>query len=144
MTSICGIDCPECFMQESCMDCSASGSCHFGENCFIARYIIQHGVDGYDKFLKLLINEIHFLAVPDMPDVAGLNALKGSLLNLEYTLENGQTVKLLNDNKIYLGTQLHKKNSDRYYGIVADDKYILVCEYGQSRSDPKIILYMQR
>lgn len=72
------------------------------------------------------------------------DALKGSLLNLEYTLENGQTVKLLNDNKIYLGTQLHKKKSDRYYGIVADDKCILVCEYGQNRSDPKIILYEQR
>ena len=50
-----------------------------------------------------------------------LNALKGSFTNIEYALPNGQIVKFWDDNKIYLGNQMHKKDSDRSYGIIADE-----------------------
>ena len=39
---------------------------------------------------------------------------------------------------------LKKANSDRCYGLVADDKYMLVCEYGCNGSDPEIIVYKKR
>ncbi|HOD93933.1 MAG TPA: hypothetical protein PL054_08675 [Clostridia bacterium] len=38
-----------------------------------------------------------------MGKVTRLNTLKGSFVNLEYTLPSGQAVKLLDDNKIYIG-----------------------------------------
>lgn len=73
-----------------------------------------------------------------------LNALKGSYVNLEYTLPSGQKVMLLNDNKIYLGNQLCKPNNNRCFGIAADEEYILICEYGENGSDPEIVVYMRR
>ena len=65
-------------------------------------------------------------------------------MNLEYTLANGQTVKLLKDNYIYLGSQIEVPGRDRCYGVVADKKYILVCEYGCNGAEPENILYKKR
>lgn len=144
MISICGIKCAECFLKGSCRGGADTNGCPFGERCFIAKYISQLGAEAYDEFVKLLINEINFLAVTDMPDVTQLNALKGSFVNLEYTLENGQKVKLLNDNQIYLGTQLPKEGTARCFGIAADEGHILVCEYGVNGSDPEIVVYIRR
>ncbi len=53
-------------------------------------------------------------------------------------------LKLLHNSKIYLGYQLEKPNSDRCYGLVADDDYLLVCEYGCNGAEPEIILYKKR
>lgn len=79
--------------------------------------------------------------IQDMEEVTDLNALKGSFINLEYHLPGGQTVKFWNDNKIYLGNQLHKKDSDRCYGIAADEKYLMVSEYGENGSDAEIVVF---
>ncbi|MDD4412984.1 MAG: hypothetical protein PHR14_00305 [Oscillospiraceae bacterium] len=79
-----------------------------------------------------------------MERVTNLNALKGSFVNLEYTLANGRSVKLWDDDKIYLGNQICKKNSDRCYGLSADENYLFVCEYGDSGSDAEIIVYKKR
>lgn len=144
MKSICEVNCSECFLKSNCNGCLNTNGCPFSENCFIARYILQNGKEAYDKFVGLLINEINFLAVTDMPDVTSLNPLKGSFVNLEYTLDSGQKAKLLNDNMIYLGTQLHKEGTDRCFGIAADERIILVCEYGENGSAPEILIYMKR
>lgn len=144
MKSICGINCAGCNLKEPCRGCHVTGGCPFGEQCFIARYIIENGMEAYAEFVKLLVNEINFLAVTDMPDVTELNALKGSYVNLEFTLENGQKAKLLDDNKIYLGTQLHKKGTGRCFGVAADEEHILVCEYGENGADPEILIYTKR
>lgn len=76
-----------------------------------------------------------------MDEVTDLNALKGSFINLEYTLSNGQTVIFWNDNKIYLENQLCKKDSDRCYGLAADEKYFMVCEYGEYGSQAEIVVF---
>lgn len=91
-----------------------------------------------------IISEINALGIGDMEEVKSLNLLKGSYINLEYTLPNGRRVKLLDDNKIYLGNQLHKKGSERCYGIAADEKYLLVCEYGCGGSEAEIVVYTRR
>ena len=50
------------------------------------------------------------------------------------------TLKFWDDNKIYLGNQLPKKGSDRCYGIAADEKYLMVCEYGCGGEAPEIVV----
>lgn len=69
-----------------------------------------------------------------------LHPLKGSFINLEYSLPGGKNVKFWDDNKIYLGNQLHKKGGDRCYGIAADDRYLMVSEYGAYGADAEIVV----
>lgn len=40
--------------------------------------------------------------------------------------------------------QLRKKNSQRCYGLTADENYLLVCEYGEGGCDPEIVVYRKR
>ena len=91
-----------------------------------------------------MIAEFNALGIEDMEEVTGLNAQLGDYITLEYTLPNGQAVKLWKDEKIYLGNQLCKKNSSRCYGLTADEDYLLVCEYGDDGSDAEIIVYKKR
>lgn len=93
---------------------------------------------------KQLIEEFNSLNIPDMKKVTDLYTLKGSFINLEYTLPNGQKVKLWDDKKIYLGAELCKEEGNRCYGLVADENYLLVCEYGNNGAEPEIILFKRR
>ena len=68
---------------------------------------------------------------------------KGSFINLGYPLPNGQAVKLWDDNKIYFGNQIHKKGCNRCYGIAADEKYLMVSEYGENGSDAEIVIFQR-
>lgn len=79
-----------------------------------------------------------------MPTITTLCPLCGTYVNLEYKLPNGKKVKLLDDTKIYLGHQVEKADSERCYGLVADNNHILVCEYGCNGADPEIIVYKKR
>lgn len=91
-----------------------------------------------------LIAEFNALGIADMPRVTDLCRLAGAYVNLEYPLPNGEKVRLLDDKKIYLGYQLEKEKGDRCYGLVADEQYLLVCEYGCNGSDPEIVVYKRR
>ena len=100
--------------------------------------------DCFPDSKKKLMAEFNALGIEDMPEVTELCQLNGSYVNLEYTLSNGEKVKLLEDNKIYLGYQLEIANSDKCYGLVADEGYLLVCRYGCNGADPEIIVYKKR
>lgn len=76
-----------------------------------------------------MISEFNALGIRNLT-VQDLNLLNGFFVNLEYTLPNGQRVKLLKDYDIYLGNQIEIPGSDRCYGLAADDRMLLVCEYG--------------
>ncbi len=93
---------------------------------------------------KQLIDEFNSIGIPDMKRVTDLYTLKGSFINLEYTLPSGQKIKLWDDKKIYLGAELCKESGSRCYGLVADENYLLVCEYGDNVADPEIIVYKKR
>ena len=93
------------------------------------------------KLKENLIEAFNGLHIRDMEKVTCLNALKGSFINIEYSLPGGQKVRFWDDNKIYLGNQLHKKNSDRCYGVVADEKYLMVAEYGCYGSDAEVVVF---
>ena len=86
-----------------------------------------------------LIEIFKGLGIADMEEVSELHELKGSYINLKYALPGGQ-IQLWDDNKTYYGAELCKKDSDRCYGLTADEKYILVCEYGNDGSDAEIVI----
>jgi len=90
-----------------------------------------------------MIEEINALGISGLT-VNDLNLLTGAYVNLEYPLSNGTTVKFLKEKDIYLGNQIERQDSERCYGVAADETFILVCEYGCNGADPEIVLYKRR
>lgn len=144
MKTICGIDCIGCGWKESCKGCAETNGRPFGGECVAAECYKTDSEKYFMAYKERLIAEFNLLGIADMPPVADLCQLYGAYVNLEYTLPNGEKIKLLDDSKVYLGSQVEKHNSDRCYGLVADDNYLLVCEYGCNGVDPEIILYKKR
>lgn len=134
----CGLDCcKDCEMLEKCGGCEKCGGHPFGGSCIAERN---------KDFLKLkdaLIGEINGLGIEGLK-VGDLNLLYGGYVNLEYTLENGQKVKFLNENDVYLGNQIERDGFERCYGVVASERFILVCEYGCGGADPEIVVFKRR
>lgn len=71
-----------------------------------------------------------------------LNVLPGSFVNLAYSLPSGETVKFLDDNATYLGSQL--EGETKCYGIVANMDFLLVCSYGENGENPELVIYKKR
>lgn len=97
----------------------------------------------FSALKQQLIEEINALRIDGLI-VYDLNLLSGEYVNLGYPLFNGTTVRFLNDKDIYLGNQIERQDSERCYGVVADEMFILVCEYGCNGVDPEIVLYKRR
>ena len=96
----------------------------------------------FEEFKKQLINDLH---IDGLPRVDKLNALVGKYVNLEYTLQNGQKVKFLDDQKTYLGNQLESEfGGDRCFGILANMDFILVCTYEKNGENPELLIYKKR
>lgn len=139
MHSICGIDCTTCELNSTCNGCTETNGRPFGAACVVAS-CCQKGKSTLCELKEKLIAAFHALDIADMEAITDLHALKGSFVNLEYTLPSGQIVKLLDDNRIYLGNQVHKSGSNRCYGLVADETYLLVAEYGDYGADAEIVV----
>lgn len=91
--------------------------------------------------INKLIKEFNALKIKDMDEITELHSLNGKFINLNFPLPNGQTVKLWKDDKTYYGNQVCKHGSNRCYGLAADEKYLLVCEYGDNGKDAEIIVF---
>lgn len=87
-----------------------------------------------------LIRQFNALGIPDMEEITELYELRGDFINLEYRLPSGQRIRLWDDETIYYGAEVCKRNSDRCYGLTADDTYLLVCEYGEGGADAEIVV----
>lgn len=136
--SKCGADCANCQWSATCKGCS-------DEKCFIARYIKTGGKKKYEEFKQTLIGEFNELGIPGMPEISELYPLVGNYVNLEYPLPNGQKVKFLDDNSMYLGNQLECEfGTGRCYGLLAGMDFLLVCEYGENGMNPEIVTYKRR
>lgn len=144
MKTICGINCKDCNWKKICKGCAKTDGHPFGGECVTAECYKSGGKKCYTEFKNQIIDEFNSLKIDDMPELTNLSQLIGEYVNLEYTLPGGQKTKLLDDKKIYLGYQLEKENSDRCYGLVADDHFLLVCEYGCNAAEPEIIMYKKR
>ncbi len=91
---------------------------------------------------KQLIEEIN--ALNDLPKIDNLFVLQGSFINQSYLI-NGNSIKLLDDNASYWGTQIEKPGNDgRCYGIACDEHYILVCEYDNGGANAEIVMLKRR
>ena len=138
MRTYCGQDC--CKECERLAECGGCEKCHghpFGGSC-----VAERNKD-FPSLKRRLIDEINAFGIEGLA-VEDLNLLTGSFVNLPYPLANGSTVQFLKDKDIYLGNQVERKDSDRCYGIVANEEFILICEYGCGGSDPEIVLYKRR
>ena len=144
MKTICGIDCRKCTFKDRCEGCLETNGNPFGDKCVTAECYKAGGEIYFIAYKKLLTEEFNALGITDMPLITTLYPLCGTYINSEYILPNGERVKLLDDTKIYLGYQVKKINSDRYYGLAADNQYLLICEYGANGIDPEIIVYKKR
>lgn len=114
------------------------------EECVLQPSVLKKGgIEALSNLKSTLIDEFNSLGIEDL-HIKDLNLLNGFYVNLEYQLANGQSVKLLEDNHIYFGNQIEIPENDRCYGVVADDKYLLVCKYGCDGTNPEIIVYKQR
>lgn len=140
MKSICGIDCARCSLNGICGGCAETNGKPFGTGCVVAS-CFQNGEAAFAELKEKLISAFNELNIGDMEKATDLNALKGSFINLEYALPNGKMIKFWDDDKIYLGSQLSKKDSDRRYGIAADEKYLMVSEYGADGADAEVIIF---
>ena len=150
MKSLCGADCDNCAYgkNNNCAGCENTGGCPFGKQCFVAKYILTGGKENYELFKKQLIDEINSLNISGMPKIDSLTPLNGSFVNLNYILPNGKSTQFLEDNEVYLGTQVESEFNDgeliRFYGVLANMGFILVSEYGANGDNPEIIIYKKR
>lgn len=144
MLSICGLNCcDECDKKMDCGGCITTEGRPFGGRCIAAEYIKKGKLDCFLNFKNDLIDDFNSLGIKNL-HISDLNLLNGYFINLEFTLPNGQSVKLLEDNNIYLGNQVVIEGTKRCYGLAADDNYLLVCEYGCGGSNPQIIVFKKR
>lgn len=99
----------------------------------------------FEEFKLQLIREINALNIEGLPKLKKLNALVGKYVNLEYTLPSGEKVKFLDDQKTYLGNQLESEfGGERYFGVLADMDFIMVCTYDADGGNPELVLYRKR
>ena len=150
MKSICGADCNNCEYgkNKGCKGCTNTNGCPFGKQCFVAKYILTGGKENYELFKNQLIDEINEIAISGMPKIKELVPLNGSFVNLSYTLPNGNSASFLENDEIYLGTQVESEFNDgniiRCFGVLANMDFILISEYGPNGENPELIIYKKR
>ena len=171
MDTLCGLDCNECGYNGSCGGCIATGGRPFGGTCVVGvccemKSCKNHGqvFSGGCELMRRIVDEVNSLDIDGLDKIDSLNLLVGSDINIGFTLPSGQCVKFWDDNRVYFGTQVEKRQNRacgnnnsgctarqdscrtgdnagrRYFGLVADEKYLLICEYGENGSDAEIIL----
>ncbi len=145
--SLCGANCLECPTNDKCSGCSETNGCPYGKQCSIAKYILIGGKENYILYKKKLIEEINSIGIDGMEKVVELYPLVGKFVNLEYELPNGDKVKFLKDDEMYLGIQvanLFDESGKTCYGIVVSESFLIVCEYGENCSNPQLVEYKRR
>ena len=145
MNELCRRDmCSRCiFRNNPCEGCRETDGHPCGGSCTAAECVKKNGFESLMDFSQTLCAEINALGLDDL-NVSSLNLLTGSYVNLSYPLPNGKTVDFLDNSRVYFGTQIEREGSERCLGVVCDDKFILVCEYGECGSDPEILIYKKR
>lgn len=99
----------------------------------------------FEQFKKQLIEEINALRPEGMPAVEKLNALVGQYVNLEYRMPSGRTMKLLDDEKTYLGNQVESEIVPGLcFGIAANMDFILIASYEEDGKNPELLVYKKR
>ena len=144
MLSICGMDCCDrCDRRGDCGGCVQTQGHPFGGSCVAAECVKKGGAQGLADCKNALIGEFNRLGIPHL-HIEELHLLNGAYVNLEYPLPGGQTVQFLADNQMYWGNQVEIPGSERCYGLVAGEGFLLVAEYGCQGAQPELALYKRR
>ncbi len=153
MKTICGLTCDTCWMKDQCAGCTETNAHPFGGSCILGQCCQSktcpncgHAYENNRKdcpLIQNLVAEFNALGIPDMEPVTTLNALHGAYINLTYHLPGGD-IRFWDDSRMYLGNQMQKLGSDRYYGLTVDENYLLVCEYGEDGAEAEIVVFKRR
>jgi hypothetical protein len=92
---------------------------------------------------KKILKRFHELGIDELKTVDSLNELNGDYINLECTLPNGEKGRLLNDKKKYWGNQVCQVDTDKCYGIAADENQIAVYLYGCNGIDAELVAWVK-
>lgn len=161
MKTVCGLDCETCWARATCAGCQETYGKPYGGTCMIALCCEGkgggrlghaceacenrgHSFDAPCRLKEELCAEFNALGIPDMPPVTKLNALWGDFINLTFTLPGGQRIKIWDGRRVYLGNRLQKLGTDHFYGLTADEHYLLVCEFDAEGAEPEIVVYKRR
>lgn len=90
-----------------------------------------------------ILKKLHTVGIEELTKINSLNKFSGDYINLECKLPNGKTDRILDDSKVYLANQIDKINSDRCYGIAADENQIAIYEYGCEGRDAELIMWIK-
>lgn len=132
--------------KDRCPGCPgpAIGGCGAaGGSCVAADWLRLGGEAELTRRRRVLLEEIGQLGIEGLA-VQTLNLLSGAFVNLDYPLPGGGTARLLRDDRVYWGCQVERPGCERCCGLVADDGFVLVCEYGCGGRDPELLLYKKR
>lgn len=144
MESICGTDCcTQCTKLAECGGCIKTNGHPFGGTCIAAECVEHGGMADLSRLKQQLIDEINALGFPHL-HVDTLYLLGGGYVNLSYLLPNKTAVPFLTENRVYFGNQIERPDSERCYGVVCDETFLLVSEYGCNGADPQLLLYKKR
>ena len=138
--TLCGLNCDDCALRESCRGCRETEGRPFGEKCMIAEYC-EKGKGAFEQFRQRAMDAFNALRIQDLPKITELYALRGSYINLEYSLPGGQKCRFLHDDKIYLGNQVESQGGGKRYGVAADEKYLLVSQYASDGADAEVVVF---
>ncbi len=145
MDTICGANCEKCSWKDGCKGCTATCGKPFGGACVAAQYIRVGGKEAYAAFKRQLLGEVNdLLRANRIPEADALYELPGAFVNLPYPMPSGETVKLLDDKRVYLGCQIEFADLGVCYGVVADTAFLLVCSYSVNGSEPELVAYKKR
>lgn len=148
MKAICGATCDSCgeWKEKKCSGCAQSAGCPFGSPCFIYRYIQTCGEESFRILKQEMIDEVNALEISGMDKIHDLYAMHGAFVNLAYPTPNGDAVRLLSDDAIYLCNQVqgNVNGTPRCYGITVGMDFLLVSTYGEGGLDPEIVIYKER
>ena len=150
MESLCGVNCSECdkFNNKKCLGCIETKGCPFGKKCWIAKYIELGGKESFEILKKELINEFNMINIDGMTKINELYPLNGEFVNLLYPLPNGEKIKLLKDDEIYLGNQVECEFNDdvikKCFGLVANMDFLIISMYDENGSNPELLVYKKR
>lgn len=90
-----------------------------------------------------IIRTVKTLGIEELNKIEELTEFKGDFLNLECVLPNGKKAKILDDQKTYYAYETSKNNSERCYGVAADDTQIAIYEYGNHGKDAILVMWIK-
>jgi hypothetical protein len=90
-----------------------------------------------------LIEKIRSLGISELQKITDLNELNGDYVNNESLLPNGERRKILDDRKRYWCAQVEIADSDKCYGVAADETQIAVFRYGGGGSDSELMAWLK-